>query len=82
MINETDLYKEEYLKYKRDYLILKQQISGAKKFNSNYTMYIILDENSYNAIVRKVIHYDLSIVNLDLELIGSALKINEKSSDI
>lgn len=82
MNSETDIYKNEYLKYKKDYLILKNQNSGSRVFEKYYTMYIILDEKSYESTVRKIIHFDLSIQNIELDLTGSALKITENSNDI
>lgn len=82
MISETDLYKNEYLKYKKDYLILKNQNSGSRIFEKYYTMYVILDEKAYEATIRKIIHFDLSLQNIELELTGSALKITENSNNI
>jgi hypothetical protein len=91
-----DLYKEKYLKYKRNYLILKEQISGAgnnkkKKYAdysllkilpSYYMMYIILDESTYNVIVKEIREQILSILQIEGMIRGSALKLAEYSSRI
>jgi hypothetical protein len=81
-MENSDLYKEQYLKYKKEYLILKNQSSGGKILPSYYRMYVILDKESYDSIKRIVLHNDLGIQNINDSLIGSALKIMEDAKTI
>lgn len=77
------IYKEKYLKYKRDYINLKEQINGGGRgFATYYALYVILDNSSYEALKRKVLHNDLSISYISRELLGCGLKITEESKDI
>lgn len=81
------IYKDKYLKYKRDYLNLKEQIEGGagggvKMFATYYALYVILDNSSYEALKRSVLHNDLSISYISRELLGCGLKITEDSKDI
>jgi hypothetical protein len=81
------IYKEKYLKYKRDYLDLKEQINGGgaggvKVFATYYALYVILDNSSYEALKRSVLHNELSIDYISRELLGCGLKIMEDSKDI
>jgi hypothetical protein len=92
----SELFKEKYLKYKKNYLILKEQISGAddKKNKKNedssllkilpsyYMMYIILDEPTYNVIVKEIREQILSILQIEGMIRGSALKLAEYSTRI
>jgi hypothetical protein len=84
-------YKEKYLKYKSDYLNLKNLAYGGGKqksksktkiFPTYYALYIILDSSSYEALKRKVLHNDLSIDYITKELLGCGLKITEESDEI
>jgi len=86
-------YKEKYLKYKSDYLNLKEIAYGGGKpktkskskmkiFPTYYALYIILDSSSYEALKRKVLHNDLSIDYITKELLGCGLKITEESDEI
>jgi hypothetical protein len=85
-------YKEKYLKYKNDYLNLKELAYGGGKnvktkakmkiFPTYYALYIILDSSSYEALKRKVLHNDLSIDYITKELLGCGLKITEESDEI
>ena len=89
------IYKEKYLKYKIDYLNLKNQIykggkKGGKKgknkleteFVTHYCLFIVLDLSSYKALKRKVLHNDLSIDYISKELLACGLKITENSDEI
>jgi len=87
MENSDLLFKEKYIKYKKDYLILKEQVSGWKGkknpyFHTQYAMYIILDKSSYDSLKRKVLHVDLSINSINTELLGCGLKLMEGSDKI
>lgn len=85
----SEFFREKYLKYKKNYLILKEQTSGGNKKNDNngmslqkilpsyYVMYIILDEATYNVILREIKERILSIKQIESFIRGSALKLGE-----
>jgi hypothetical protein len=89
----SDLFKNKYLKYKREYLVLKEQFSGNKNktkrktflekiLPSYFVLYVVLDEATYNALVRRIKTHMLSILNIEQDLQGCGLKINEHSDEI
>jgi len=88
----SDLFREKYLMYKKNYLILKEQISGGGNKNdgislqkilpSYYMMYIILDESTYNVIVREIKERILSIKQIESIIRGSALKLGEYNNKV
>ena len=76
------LYRQEYLKYKKDYLVLKNQLSGGRIFNYYFELIFILDEDTYNTVKRLVLHNDLSIAYIHDIINGCAIKIVEGSDDV
>ena len=82
-------YKNKYIKYNKNYLILKNQLydrEGGKpklsQINIHNIMYIILDQLSYNNILEMISRNILSIREIDNILDSSALKISEGHTDI
>ena len=76
------LYRQEYLKYKKDYLVLKNDLSGGRIFNYYFELIFILDEDTYNTVKRLVLHNDLSIAYIHDIINGCAIKIVEGSDDV
>jgi len=82
-MEQTNLYKEEYLKYKKNYLVLKNQISGRPKLYATYYHFmIILNAESYETIKRMINHEMLSLNKIRSELRGCALEINDVNPNI
>ena len=84
-MNNSDDYKIKYLKYKRDYLNLKEELEGGwgkVKFTSQSILYIILDIDTYNLMTTIIKRTILSTEFIDTILTGSALKITEGSDII
>lgn len=83
-MEKSDFYKEEYLKYKKDYIILKNQTSGfgSKILPEYYCLVVALDENTYVALRRLVIHNMLSIETIKSTIIGCGLSIDEETPHV
>ena len=96
MENSDLIFKEKYLKYKKNYLILKEQTSGKKhkksflskmfslpKISPHYfVMYIILDKSTYDVVNKMVKEQKLSVRHIEKEITGSALRIYEYHNHI
>jgi len=82
-MNNSENYKVKYLRYKRDYLSLKEELEGgAPSFLSQAVLYIILDVETYNLITTIIKRSILSIQFMDTILTGSAIKMVAGSNAI
>lgn len=82
-MNNSEDFKTKYLKYKRDYLNLKEELEGGEtKLSSAEILYVILDKETYELIKTIIKRSILSIQFIDTILAGSALKITEGSNII
>lgn len=81
-MENSELYKEKYLRYKKDYLILKNQTSGANMICSQYSIFFILDSKTYDKITEHVKYYESGLNYYKEELAGSALILSEGSQNV